>query len=85
MQVYGVLNDWLGCCSPTSHTLEEFANHQADPLLSTELLVIAGHPSITTKQLARAELLRALKKARGQLKQADTEASNTHLQSLNPV
>ncbi|MCF6225617.1 MAG: BatD family protein [Xanthomonadales bacterium] len=85
VQAYTALNNWLVCCSPTSRSLQAFAKNQADPLLSAELLLLQEALVLPQDSWQGSELLRALKKARDQLKQADTEASKTHLQSLNPV
>ncbi|MCF6262974.1 MAG: BatD family protein [Xanthomonadales bacterium] len=85
VQVYAALNHWLVCCSPTSRSLQAFAKNQADPLLSAELLLLQETLVLPQDSWRGSELLRALKKARDQLKQADTEALKTHLQSLNPA
>jgi len=84
-EVYSALHDWLSQCSPMRLTLEEFAKNQADPLLSTELLVLQETLILPQASWQGSELLRALKRAKEQLKQDGIESSKSQLQSLNPV
>lgn len=85
VEVYSTLHNWLGWWSPTSLTLEEFAKNQVDDLLSTELLLLQETLVLPKQGWQGSELLRGLKKARGQLKLNSIESSKPQLQSLNPV